>query len=101
MRAGTAAQKKYLSGGVENHHNTFRRRLGMRLNAFAPRIVFPILCLMIVHLLGARAGQASPNPAEGKTRIAIVGLDHDHVWGLLKYLEAEPDAELVAIAESQ
>ena len=30
-----------------------------------------------------------------------MGLDHDHVWGLLKYLEAEPDAELVAIAEPQ
>src|SRR5207245_5507356 len=29
------------------------------------------------------------------------GSGHDHVWGLLKYLEAEPDAELVAIAESQ
>jgi predicted dehydrogenase len=37
--------------------------------------------------------------AEAKTRVAIVGLDHDHVWGLLKDLASEPDAELVAIAE--
>jgi predicted dehydrogenase len=34
-----------------------------------------------------------------KTRIAIVGLDHDHVWELLPYIAAEPDAELVAIAD--
>ena len=35
----------------------------------------------------------------GKTRIAIVGLDHDHVWGLIKTVAGEPDAELVAIAD--
>jgi predicted dehydrogenase len=35
-----------------------------------------------------------------KTRLAIIGLDHDHVWGLLKDLAAEPNAELVAIADS-
>jgi predicted dehydrogenase len=38
---------------------------------------------------------------DGKTRLAIVGLDHDHVWELLRYIGKEPDAELVAIAESQ
>jgi len=38
---------------------------------------------------------------EDKTRLAIVGLDHDHVWQLLRYIAKEPDAELVAIAESQ
>jgi predicted dehydrogenase len=37
---------------------------------------------------------------EIKTRLAIVGLDHDHVWGLLKEIAAESDAELVAIADS-
>ena len=36
----------------------------------------------------------------GKTRLAIVGLDHDHVWDLLKYMASEPDAELVAIADN-
>src|SRR5437660_8793621 len=36
-----------------------------------------------------------------KTRLAVVGLDHDHGWELLKYIGVEPDAELVAIAEKQ
>jgi len=39
-------------------------------------------------------------PPDNKTRLAIVGLDHDHVWGLLKEITAEPNAELVAIADS-
>jgi len=38
--------------------------------------------------------------AQARTRLAIVGLDHDHVWGLLKIIADEPDAELVAIADS-
>jgi predicted dehydrogenase len=37
--------------------------------------------------------------AQARTRLAIVGLDHDHVWGLLKIIGHEPDAELVAIAD--
>ena len=37
--------------------------------------------------------------AGGKTRLAVVGLDHDHVWGLLKDIAGEPDGELVAIAD--
>lgn len=35
-----------------------------------------------------------------KTRFAIVGLDHDHVWGRMKTLLNTPDAELVAIADT-
>jgi predicted dehydrogenase len=38
--------------------------------------------------------------AESKTKLAIVGLDHDHVWGLLRDLTGEPNAELVAIADA-
>jgi predicted dehydrogenase len=56
---------------------------------------------MMLHAFVGNAAQAASNPIEGKTRVAIVGLDHDHVWELLKYLEAEPEAELVAIAEPQ
>ncbi len=56
---------------------------------------------MALYVLGTQGARAAPSSSETKTRIAIVGLDHDHVWGLLKYLEAEPDAELVAIAEPQ
>lgn len=34
-----------------------------------------------------------------KTRLAIVGLDHDHVWGLLNDMKKVPQADLVAIAD--
>jgi predicted dehydrogenase len=63
---------------------------------FSLCLTFPLLCL-----LATSAALASPRakPAETKTRLAIIGLNHDHVWGLLKDLAAEPNAELVAIAE--
>jgi len=35
-----------------------------------------------------------------KTRLAVVGLDHDHVWGLLNAIAKESNVELVAIADS-
>src|SRR6266581_7475268 len=73
----------------------------MRARMLVRQFVFSSAFLMAWHVLGAKAGGAAPSPPETKTRIAIVGLDHDHVWGLLKYLEAEPNAELVAIAEPQ
>jgi len=41
----------------------------------------------------------SPLAAQSRTRLAIVGLDHDHVWGLLKIIADEPEGELVAIAD--
>ena len=53
--------------------------------------------LIAVLLLPITAPSA---PADGKMRLAIVGLDHDHVWGLLKDIAKEPQAELVAIADS-
>jgi len=34
-----------------------------------------------------------------KTRLAIVGLDHDHAWGLIPTIAKTPGAELVAISE--
>lgn len=37
--------------------------------------------------------------AGARTRLAVVGLDHDHVWGLLEDMAQEPNAELVAIAD--
>jgi predicted dehydrogenase len=37
--------------------------------------------------------------AQARTRLAIVGLDHDHAWGLLKIIASEPEAELVGIAD--
>jgi predicted dehydrogenase len=73
----------------------------MRLGVFLRAVVFPVACLMALHALGANAANAAPEPMPEKTRLAIIGLDHDHVWELLKYLETEPEAELVAIAEAQ
>jgi len=73
----------------------------MRARMLARQFAFSAIFLMALHVLATEAAGAMPSPPESKTRIAIVGLDHDHVWGLLKYLEAEPDAELVAIAEPQ
>jgi predicted dehydrogenase len=34
-----------------------------------------------------------------RTRLAVVGLDHDHVWGILATIAREPNAELVAVAD--
>ncbi len=51
----------------------------------------PLLLMFVAEL------PASPAPA--KIRLAIVGLDHDHVWGMLKAIAGEPDAELVGIAD--
>ena len=51
--------------------------------------------------LAMTAVPSGPHPAQdaAKTRIAVVGLDHDHVWSLLKDIGKEPLAELVAIAD--
>jgi predicted dehydrogenase len=62
-----------------------------------------ILTFFAWLLCAATTGQvcgAKPRVAGGeKTRLAVVGLDHDHVWELLKYMADEPEAELVAIAD--
>src|SRR6266571_7700299 len=61
-----------------------------------PRFVtLGLVCLLFAF------GYATESRAQtAKTRIDIVGLDHDHVWGLLKDIANEPQAELVAIAEA-
>jgi len=38
---------------------------------------------------------------QSRTRIAIIGLNHDHVWGLLHDIANTPEADLVAIAENR
>ena len=73
----------------------------MRSRMLARQFVFPAAFLVALYVLGTQIAGAAPTQPETKTRIAIVGLDHDHVWGLLKYLDAEQDAELVAIAEPE
>jgi len=65
------------------------------------QIVSCAALLMSVGLLARADASSHPRPDDAKTRLAIVGLDHDHVWGLLKNIASEPGAELVAIADSR
>src|SRR3989454_8393266 len=70
----------------------------------APCSLLPPLVIVFVLLFSdtpstSRARQ-SVKPSETKTRIAIIGLDHDHVWGLLKDIAGEPGADLIAIADT-
>jgi len=64
---------------------------------------FRILCFffaLMALLAAANVIEAQSASGTAKTRLAVVGLDHDHVWSLLKDIAGEPSAELVAIAES-
>ena len=49
--------------------------------------------------LPAASGAVTQAASTAKTRVAVVGLDHDHVWELLKHMSTEPEAELVGIAD--
>jgi len=71
----------------------------MKTSPFLQAVVMAV-CLGSAAALGM-SSVATAKLLDGKTRLAIVGLDHDHVWELLRYIGKEPDAELVAIAESQ
>ena len=53
--------------------------------------------IAIILLLVPAGARAQTN--SGKVRLAIVGLDHDHVWGILRDIAEVPQAKLVAIAE--
>ena len=57
-----------------------------------------VLTLLALAMTAAPSG-AHPAQDAAKTRFAVVGLDHDHVWSLLKDIGKEPLAELVAIAD--
>ncbi len=62
---------------------------------------FTLVAILLYSAASVLALYAHSNPtADRKTRLAIIGLDHDHVWGLLKDLAGEPNAELVAIADA-
>ena len=63
------------------------------------RIVIAVFALLALHGASDVSAAQSAGSA-GKTRLAVVGLDHDHVWSLLKDIAGEPSAELVAIVES-
>lgn len=55
-----------------------------------------LFLLVFLSSLGISTGLAQA----AKTHFAIVGLDHDHVWGRLNALLKTPDAELVAISDT-
>jgi predicted dehydrogenase len=61
----------------------------------------PVIALTTMALLFRFPGllEAQSSSAGAKTRLAVVGLDHDHVWSLLKDIAGEPAAELTGIAE--
>src|SRR5258707_5075845 len=60
-----------------------------------------LACAWMVMLSSAASiAEAQDAGAKGKTRLAVIGLDHDHVWSLLKDVAGEPSAELIAITES-
>src|SRR5690348_7229467 len=84
-------------------HNLLRCFEGfiMRLKLRSLPVGRFMLLVILLSLVGAAPlFSRQSNPAErGKTRLAIIGLDHDHVWGLLKNFAGEPNAELVAIAD--
>jgi predicted dehydrogenase len=73
----------------------------MRPNSFLRALLVMAVCVGSVAAVRMNPAAAVAKPPEGKTRLAIVGLDHDHVWELLRYIDKQPDAELVAIAEFQ
>src|SRR5215469_16633695 len=70
------------------------------MRPLSSRYLVLVAIASLLFLFAVNVSTASPQLPDPKTRIAIVGLDHDHVWGLLKDLAAEPDAELIAIADS-
>ncbi len=55
--------------------------------------------ILLALILGVTSASGLAWAQGSKTRLAVVGLDHDHVWGLLHSIQQEPDAELVAIAD--
>ena len=73
----------------------------MSPSPFLRALLVLVACFGSATAVGIKPATSAVKPPEGKTRLAIVGLDHDHVWELLRYIDKQPDAELVAIAESQ
>jgi predicted dehydrogenase len=73
----------------------------MRRGPLVRAILVLATCFGTATVPGMNFAATAAESPERKTRLAIVGLDHDHVWELLRYISKEADAELVAIAESQ
>jgi predicted dehydrogenase len=68
------------------------RRFAMKIAQTIAAIMIPVLALL------ASGSQVFAQVV--KVRVAVVGLDHDHVWGLLNDLANDPQADFVGIAET-
>ena len=73
-------------------------RMNARRSIYSLRPTLTALMLLVSAVPIVCAG-AQPAQDAARTRIAVVGLDHDHVWSLLKDITKEPMAELVAIGD--
>jgi predicted dehydrogenase len=73
----------------------------IRLISLRQFVIWAAAVSMSLGFLATADASGHPSPEDPKTRLAVVGLNHDHVWGLLKAIAAEPNAELVAIADSR
>ncbi len=62
------------------------------------RMVVAGLILVLWLPLAASAGEAGPG-GEEKLRLGVVGLTHDHAWGIFRDLAKRTDVEVVGIAE--
>ena len=60
------------------------------------KILISAFAFILLFMPAAARAQAN----SGNVRLAIVGLDHDHVWGILKDIKQVPQAKLVAIAST-
>src|SRR5215470_13815612 len=92
-------------GGSRRHSTTTNASPGnhkMKTLALSFERAVLFLSFFLLFAGATKSGPAfsTPRAAESKTKLAIVGLDHDHVWGLLRDLTGEPNAELIAIADT-
>lgn len=56
--------------------------------------------LALVLVLAWAPGAVAAQKDSGRFRLAVVGLDYDHAWGMLRDIVALPQAQLVAIADT-
>jgi predicted dehydrogenase len=71
----------------------------MDIRRFFSRSYLLVAPFFLLSSQGSPRERPATPANDSKLRFAVVGLDHDHVWSLLKDIAQEPDAELVAIAE--
>lgn len=79
---------------------SYQLHKALKLHKMFLRLPVYLVFVFISFHTAAVAQPGSQSTKSAKVRLAIVGLNHDHVWGILKDIEAEKNSELVAIAET-